>query len=412
MADTLDRRIVVTGIGMVTPVGVDRDTTWQSLREGKSGIVVLDETRDDGHVCGEIAGEIPDFRPATGTEGFDRYRQIAVAAAREAVADARLEGDLLRDAGCVFSSSKGGIEALLTANRGWRRERIPYPPDTLPRLFLSAAGTTVAADLNLRGPLLCPVAACATGLLCLERAASLILDGACTTAIAGGTDSSLLEPVFAGFRRLRALAEAPGEDPAAVCRPFDMGRTGFVLAEGAGVLVVEEYEQARDRGATIYGEIAAYASGADGWHETALDADHSVLPALIHLALRRGGLKPEDIDYINAHGTGTHQNDLIESKSLKKAFGDAVGRISISSTKSMIGHLLAGAAIVEAAVVFLAMRDGFVPPTINLTNPDPDCDLDFTPNVGRSRPINAALNISSGFGGHAAVLAAKQVDGP
>lgn len=409
MADGLEPRAVVTGIGLVTPVGTNREDTWRALCLGKSGIVILGD-RDRGRVKGEVAGEIPNFTPPPGTEGLDRYLQIAIAAAREAVADARLANDLLHDAGCVFSSSKGGLETLLSANEAWLRERIPYPPDTFPRFFVSAAGSAVGADLNLRGPILCPVAACATGLLCVERAASLIRDGACTTAIAGGTDSSLLGPVFAGFRRLRALAEIAGDDPAAVCRPFDMGRTGFVLAEGAGVLVVEELEQARRRNAFIYGEIAGCAAGADGWHETALDPDHSVLPLLINLVLERAGLKPEEIDYINAHGTGTHQNDIIETVAIKRALGPATKRVSISSTKSMIGHLLAGAAIVEMAAVFLAMRDGFVPPTINLTHPDPDCDLDYTPNVGRARPVRAALNISSGFGGHAAVLAAKQVE--
>ncbi|KPJ71853.1 MAG: hypothetical protein AMS14_08900 [Planctomycetes bacterium DG_20] len=408
MAEEPEPRVAVTGIGLVTPVGTDRETTWRALCRGKSGIVALGP-RDHGRVKGEVAGEVPNFVPPPGTEDLDRYLQMALAAAREAVADARLEGDLLREAGCVFSSSKGGIETLLTANERWLADKTPYPPETFPRFFMSAPGSAVGADMRLRGPILCPVAACATGLLVLERAAGLIRDGACTTAIAGGTDSSLLQAVFAGFRRLRALAEVQGEDPAAVCRPFDMGRTGFVLAEGAGVLLLEELEQARGRGAFIYGEIAGCAAGADGYHETALDADHSVLPLLITLAMQRAGLAPEDVDYINAHGTGTQQNDLLETMAIKQALGPASKGISISSTKSMIGHLLAAAAIVEAAAVFLAMRDGFVPPTINLTHPDPSCDLDYTPNVGRTRAVRAALNISSGFGGHAAVLAAKQV---
>jgi len=410
MTDESEPRVVVTGIGLVTPAGTDREGTWHALCNGQSGIVALGD-RDRGRVTGEVAGEVPNFTPPSGTEPLDRYLQMAIGAAREAVGDARLDGERLRDAGIVFSSSKGGMATLLTANERWLADRTPYPPDTFPRFFMSSAGTAVGADLRLRGPILCPVAACATGLLVLERAAALVRDGACTTVVAGGTDSSLLQAVFAGFRRLRALAEVTGEDPAAVCRPFDMGRTGFVLAEGAGVLICEELEQARQRGAFIYGEIAACAAGADGYHETALDADHSVLPLLIQLALDRAGLTPDDIDYINAHGTGTHQNDLIETVAIKRALGPAVKRISISSTKSMIGHLLAAAAIVEAAAVFLAMRDGFVPPTINLTHPDPDCDLDYTPNVGRTRPVRAALNISSGFGGHAAVLVAKQVDG-
>ena len=409
MSYQTEPRVVVTGIGLVTPVGTDRETTWRNLKNGVSGIVVLGPDRDRGRLQHEVAGEVRGFVPPRGTERLDRYLQMAIAAAREAVAEARLEGDLLRDAGCVMSSSKGGLETLLTANEQWVKTRTPYPPETFLRYFLSAAGTAVAEDLRLRGPLLCPVAACATGLLVLERAAGLIRDGACTTALAGGTDSSLLEAVFAGFRRLRALAEVQGDNPAGVCRPFDMGRTGFVLAEGAGVLVLEELEQARRRDATIYGEVAACAAGADGWHETSLDADHAVLPQLITLALQRAGLTAADVDYINAHGTGTHQNDLIESLCIKRALGDTAMRTSISSTKSMIGHLLAGAAIVESAVVFLAMRDGFVPPTINLTHPDPACDLDYTPNVGRTRPVRTALNISSGFGGHVAVLAAKQI---
>ena len=410
MNDDSEPRVVVTGIGLVTPAGTDRESTWRNLCEGKSGIVALGGERDRGRVEGEVAGEVPGFVPPPGTENLDRYMQMAISAAREAVVDARLEGELLHRAGCVFSSSKGGMETLLTANERWLKDRTPYPADTFPRFFMSAAGSAVGSDLKLRGPILCPVAACATGLLVLERAASLIRDGTCTTVVAGGTDSSLLQAVFAGFRRLRALAEVAGDDPTAVCRPFDMDRTGFVLAEGAGVLVCEELEQARRRGAFIYGEIAGCAAGADGYHETALDADHSVLPLLITLAMERAGLEPGDIDYINAHGTGTHQNDLIETVAIKRALGEAAQRISISSTKSMIGHLLAAAAIVEAAVVFLAMRDRFVPPTINLTHPDPDCDLDYTPNVGRTRTIRAALNISSGFGGHAAVLAARQVE--
>jgi 3-oxoacyl-[acyl-carrier-protein] synthase II len=410
MSEATEPRVVVTGIGLVTPVGNDRESAWRALKNGVSGIVVLGD-RDRGQVKGEVAGEVRGFIPPAGTEHLDRYLQMAIACARAAVAEARLQGNLLRNAGCVMSTSKGGLETLLTANENWVKHRTPYPPETLPRYLLSAGATAVAEDLALRGPLSCPVAACATGLLVIDRAAGLIRDGACTTVIAGGADSSLLGAVFAGFRRLRALAEVQGDNPAAVCRPFDMGRTGFVLAEGAGALVLEELEQARRRGATIYGEVAGCASGADGWHETALDAEHSVLPHIISLAMQRAGLTPEMVDYINAHGTGTHQNDLIETVAIKQALGPAAKGISISSTKSMIGHLLAGAALVETAVVFLSMRDGFVPPTINLTSPDPECDLDYTPNVGRTRPVRAALNISSGFGGHAAVLAARQLDG-
>ncbi len=393
-------RVVVTGVGLVTSLGHDREATWHNLREGRIGARWLTTPAAKGQP--PYAGyPLPDPDHAR----VDTIQRAAFEAFRDARLDAG--GGLPRfdpeRAAVVVGFSKGDLRRLAafhrkllegqadTASRGLRDMGWPHEP---------AMG--IGEELGLVGPRLAPVAACATGVVAVLRAADLIRRGDCDLALAGAGDAQLEPLPLAAFRKMGALAQV-ADDPSAALRPCDRRRSGFLPGEGSAVLVLEREDHALSRGARPYAEIVGGALGADASHITGLDGDPSHLAGLIRRALAHAAIGPESIDYINLHATATRDNDPLECRAIRLAFGESADGVSCSANKAQIGHLLGAAGAAELAITCLAIRDGFVPPTLNLTDPDPACDLDLNPFVGRPRPIRAALKLSLGFGGHLAV---------
>jgi len=380
--------VVITGIGLVTPLGVDRETSWQAICQGKSGLREV-TLRDGLTVVGAPAALPREDRP-------DWAHCLAERAADEALHDAHVELDRInRDrAGCVVGISGPPYEHTLSEIRNngpnaglcWEIAMPDYPASRISRRY------------SLWGPSLSPAAACATGLIAVLRAVDSIEDGACDLMIAGCADASLDRFTVSGFRNMRVLAES--ENPAEAVRPFDRSRCGFAIGEGAAMFVIERLGHALLRRAPIYAVIAAGISGGDAYHVTSLNPDPTNLAWQISKVLARAGVSPADVDYINAHGTGTLQNDLAEAHAIRKAFGTSATKVRASALKSMIGHLITAAGGVELALTAMAVRDGFIPPTINLKDPDPDCGLDCTPLRGVPYPIRTALKLSIAFGGH------------
>lgn len=400
----MNDRIVITGIGMITAVGRGRETTWTAVKEGRNGVRRL---------CG-LPG-LPDGMLLGATvEGveFDRFGDrnfpLALAAAREAVVDSGL--DLKRvDPTRIATSfgTCGGPTPWMAeeyARRRGAQECIPWWEN----LLYSSVPSRVANRLGLRGPRMVNATACATGAVATFNAMRAIEDGQCDIALAGAAQA--LHPILAaGFYNMRVLANA--DDPAGACRPFDANRNGFVMGEGAAVLVLERLSIARARGASIYAELLGGALLSDSTHVTDLSSDSAPLTHLLDRALRRSKLAPCDVGYINCHGTGTKQNDAMETRGIRAAFGPAANRLCISTVKANIGHLVNAASLVELAITALALRDGFAPPTVNLTSPDPECDLDCIPLVGRQQKLEHAMKISIAFGGHLAALALRRWTG-
>jgi len=409
-------RVVVTGIGLVTPFAADREASWQAIRDGRNAARRLDASVlgpdvslvEEGRAEGARAEWIGAPSPALPMQPGDFQEtviRLALTAAAEAWSDARLDdaSTNVERIGCVLGTSKGGLRSAAALLRGvegdelaarfWR-EFLPHTP--------SAA---VAARFGLRGPLLCPVAACATGLASINRGAELIREGQCDVVLAGSADASLVPVVLASYTRLGVLARGFAA-PVEAGRPFDRRRNGFFIGEGAAVLVLERADSAASRGAATWGEWLAGGSLADALELIHLERDGGSLSRLIDDTLRRAGVAPSEIDYVNMHGTGTRENDVCETRGLRRSFGPHADALRCSSLKGAIGHLLGAAGSVETACALLAMRDGIVPPTLNLTDPDPDCDLDYTPLKATRGPIRTALKLSLGFGGHltAAVL--------
>jgi 3-oxoacyl-[acyl-carrier-protein] synthase II len=386
--------VVISGIGLITPVGVDRESSWRAICAGQSGMRNV-QLRDGLTVVGAPAAIPREERP-------DWVHCLAERAADEAVANARLNLNRLdRDRiGCVVGISGPPGELTLThikrqtehAGLCWEIAMPDYPASRVSRRF------------GLCGPSVSPAAACATGLIAVLRAADYIEEGTCDIVLAGCADASLDRFTVSGFRNMRVLAEAT--NPVEAVRPFDRDRRGFAIGEGAAMFVLERLGHALARRAPIYAAIAGGISGGDAYHVTSLNPDPSNLAWQINQVLHRAGVTPDEVDYINAHGTGTLQNDLAEAQAIRRAFGPTANRVRTSAVKSMIGHLITAAGGVELAITALAVRDGFIPPTINLTNPDPDCALDCTPLIGVAHPIRTALKLSIAFGGHfgAAVL--------
>ncbi len=386
--------VVITGIGLVTPLGSDRDSSWQAMRAGRCGLRAV--SMGDGlTVVGGPMALAHEERP-------DMISVLAERACDEAVVDSELDiAELDCDrAGCVIGSCGPPSERTLSAIRENRIDaglcwELAMPDQAVKR---------ISGRYGLYGPSLSPAAACATGLIAVLRAVDCIQDGFCDVMFAGCADASLDRLTVSGFRSMRVLAD--GEDPNAAIRPFDKDRRGFAIGEGSAMFVLERISHALRRRAPIYAVIAGGISGGDAYHVTSLNPDPSNLAWLINKVLYQSGVTADDVDYINAHGTGTQQNDLAEAQAIHKAFGAAAGTIHVSAVKSMIGHLLTAAGGVELAVTALAVRDGFVPPTINLATPDPDIALNCTPHRGVAMPIRTALKLSIAFGGHfgAAVL--------
>jgi 3-oxoacyl-[acyl-carrier-protein] synthase II len=406
------RKVVVTGIGPVTPVGTGIDDFWEAVKGGRSGIAPIARF-DSSDLPVHLAGEVLDFEPTDWLEAkeakrTDRFTHLAVAAARLAWEDAgKPEVDSDR-AGVIISSGVGGLETLLTQHKVML-DRGPgrVSPFMVPGLMANAAAGQVAMQLGLTGPNMCIVTACAAGAHAVGEAYRWIKDGLADVMFAGGSEAGLIPLTLAAFAQMQALTRNP--DPETASRPFDALRDGFVLSEGACVLVLETRDRAESRRAPIHGEIAGYGASADAFHITQPEPEGSGAALAIRRALQDAGEEPEAVGYVNAHGTSTPLNDAAETRALKAALGEEQARrIPVSSTKSMTGHLLGAAGAAEAAITALAVRDGILPPTIHYEHPDPECDLDYVPNSARAAKVALALSNSFGFGGQNAVIAIRQ----
>jgi 3-oxoacyl-(acyl-carrier-protein) synthase len=396
--------IVITGIGLMAAVGGDRETVWQAVRRGESGVRSLAGLAD---VPAGLAIGAP---VAVSLEYPGQLRTIALCqhTAAEAIADAQIDFTRIdtRRFGCAVSGQMG--------DTGWFDEqpgRSPAPhAKDLPwwhQWLPNTACSLVANRYGLTGPRLCHSTACASGLVEVLSAVRAIRDGQCDIALAGSAEA--FHPLFAaGFQAMRVLATH--DDPQQACRPFDSRRSGFVMGEGAAMFVVERLSHALERNAEIYAEVIGGKMQAQAYHLTGLDAESESLAYLISATLKQARLSPQDVGYINAHGTGTLQNDVVETRGIRRALGRAADQICLSSTKSMLGHLVNAAGSVELAITALALRDGFAPPTVNLTDPDPECDLDCIPLVGRRSSFDHALKLSVAFGGHMAAMALRRWD--
>lgn len=407
------RRVVVTGIGIVAPIGIGLDPFWHALTQGVSGIGRITRFDPSPFPC-QVAGEVRSFDPLVhllrrDVVRTDLFIQYALVAANEAVADAKLkiEGQGER-VGVSIGTGMGGVPLLLATYDTLKQDGPEaISPYAMPGYLPNMAAGWVSMRAGARGPIGCATTACAAGNQAIGDAFRVIQRGEADAMLAGGTDA-LIHPIVVGcFCALRALSTYKAE-PARASRPFDKERDGFVLAEGAGILVLEELETARARGAHMYAELAGYGITGDAHHPTAPSTDG---PArAMALALADADLRPEDIDYINAHGTSTPQNDINETKAIKQVFGTHASRLAVSSTKSMTGHLIGAAGAVEAIATVLAIERGLVPPTINYRTPDPECDLDYVPNQARPMDVRAALSNAFAFGGTNAILAFKKLD--
>ncbi len=410
----MKRRVVVTGLGIISPVGNNVGDFWKSLTDGKSGVDKITHF-DASAYDSRIAGQVKNFNPeeylskkeVKHTEKFVHY---AVAAATEAVKDSAVDLeklDLLR-CGVLIGSGIGSLR-ITEEQHKVLLERGPskLSPFLIPMLIVNEASGHVSMQFGFKGPNSCVATACATGNHAIGDAARIISYGDADMMVAGGTEGAVTPMGIGGFCALKSLS-CCNDEPQRASRPFDLKRDGFVMGEGAGIVVLEELEHAKKRGAKIYCEFAGYGMSGDAYHITAPDPSGDGCVRAMRAALKDGGLEPEDIDYINAHGTSTFLNDKIETLAIKKAFGDYAYKVAISSTKSMTGHLLGAAGGAEFIVCCMSMKHEVVTPTINLDNKDPDCDLDYTPHKARGLKIRAAISNALGFGGHNATIAVKE----
>src|SRR5215831_12351367 len=414
-----DRRVVITGLGVVTPVGNTVETFWANLKNGISGISTIDAFDITGYDC-KIGGQIRDFDPKAffknpkDVRRTDRFTQLAMAAAKMALEDSGIDVANLKQRdrfGVMVSTGIGGLKTLqdqlhILLTRGPGRNS----PFTIPMLISNMASGVISMEFDLRGPNMCIVTACATSNNAIGEAWRIIKFGDADMFLAGGAEASIVEIVVAGFSAMKALSTR-NDEPGRASRPFDRDRDGFVMSEGAGVVVVEELEHAKARSAKIYCELTGYGLSADASHMTAPPPDAEGAARAMQLALEHARISPGQVDYINAHATSTDIGDVSETRAIKQVFGEHAYKVAISSTKSMTGHLLGGAGGVEMAACALAIRDSVIPPTINLENPGEECDLDYTPNVAREKKVRVALNNSFGFGGHNATLLASAFEG-
>ncbi|SES89695.1 3-oxoacyl-[acyl-carrier-protein] synthase II [Oceanobacillus limi] len=406
------RRVVVTGAGVVSPLGHDVDSLWGNIKNGKSGIKRLESDEYRG-IGTRIAGFINDFQGDDYLEKkelkkYDVYTQYGYAAAVQALEQSGLNMESVdKDrVGVYIGSGTGGLQTLLhnhqtMLEKGTKR----VSPFLIPAMINNMASGLVAIKTGFRGPSYAPVSACATSNHAIGEAYFQIAHGYADAILAGGAEATITPLYFAGFSKMRAMS-TKNETPEQASRPFDQNRDGFVMSEGAGVLFLEEYEHAKERGANILGEIIGYGSTTDAYHIT--EPDYQGAAKAMKLAMDRAGLRPEEIDYINAHGTSTPVGDISETKAIKEVFGDHAYRLKVSSTKSMTGHLFGAAGAVEAIISIKSLADGIIPPTINLDDPDTDCDLDYVAKEAVEDKINVALSNGFGFGGHNAVLAFKK----
>ncbi len=407
----MNKRVVITGVGAVSPLGSTADALWDGLLAGRSGVAPITRFDVAGYPV-TFAAEVDDFDPAPFIDGkdlkkLDRFLQFAVACSHMALDDAGLEisEEIADDVAVYIGSGIGGLATITEAHdtlstRGPRR----LSPFVIPKMLINMASGQVSIATGARGPNFSHVSACATGNHSIGEAMRLIRCGEAKVAIAGGSEAGVAPLSIVAFSRMRALSTR-NDDPEGASRPFDADRDGFVIGEGCGIVVLEDYEFARARGARIYCEVAGYAANSDAHHITAPSPDGIGSSRCMARALRSAGWAPDEVGYINAHGTSTPYNDVAETRAIKRVFGDHAHRLAVSSTKSMTGHLLGAAGGVEAVICALALQRGVLPPTINLTTPDPDCDLDYVPDQAREVRVRRALSNAFGFGGTNGCLA-------
>ena len=410
-----NRRVVITGMGAITPLGNDVETFWSNLKNGVSGIRKIEFFDTSAYDC-RIGGEVRGFDPKTvfknpkDVRRTDRFAQLAMAAAKMAMTDSGIEmaNENPNRFGVLVSSGIGGLKTLedqytILLSKGPKR----VSAFTIPMLISNMASGLISMEFGMRGPNMCIVTACATSNNAIGESWRMIKFGDADIFLAGGSEAAIIPIGLAGFGAMKALSTR-NDDPEHASRPWDRDRDGFVIGEGAGVVVVEELERAKKRNAKIYCELVGYGLSADAYHMTAPPHDGGGAAHAMKLALEHAQLSVDQVDYINAHATSTGLGDVAETRAIKTVFGDRAKSVSISSTKSMTGHLLGGAGAVEMAACALAIRDGVIPPTINLDHPDEECDLDFTPHKAREKKVSVALNNSFGFGGHNATLVVKE----
>ena len=410
------RRVVVTGLGILCPLGNDRETVWTRLLAGESGIAAItrfDASRLTTRIAGEVRGfEAEDFIDKRAARRMDPYSQYAVAAAHQAVDDARLDVAAEPEAiGAVVACGGGGLSTFEQQSRILFEQGPGHmSPFFAPMMIPNMAAAQVSLELGVKGPLSAVCTACAAGANAIGDAFEIVRRGAAEAMLAGGTEAPINETGVAAFSVMRALSTR-NETPQEASRPFDVGRDGFVLGEGAGILVLEELEHARARGARIHAEIVGYGMSSEAFHVTLPDETGEAQARAMAAALKEAGLTPDDVDYVNAHGTSTPAGDIAETRAMKLAFGARAMQVPVSSTKSMTGHLLGAAGAIEALFCVRAITDSVVPPTINLTDPDPACDLDYVPNAARVVAVRTAMSNSFGFGGHDVSLVFRRFDG-
>lgn len=409
------RRVVITGLGMVSPLGLTAAESWAAAREGRCGIGPITQFDPSALPC-TLAAEVKDFDPSGVLDRREvrkvaRFAQFALAAAAEALADSGLDVSAAPDrTGVILSSGIGGLSIIEQQHaRGQEKGYDKVSSYFVPMAIVNMAAAQVAIRFGLKGMCSCPVTACAGGTNAVGDAFHRIRDGYETAMLCGGAESCISPLGIGGFASMKALSTS--SDPSAASLPFDARRAGFVMGEGSGVLLLEELEQARARGAHIYAEVVGYGSNCDAYHFTAPAPGGAGAADCMRLALADGGVQPRQVDYINAHGTGTPLNDACETAAIHALFGPHAGELAVSSTKSMTGHLLGAAGGVEAVFTALALRDQFAPPTIHCTQPDPDCELDYVPCTGREMEMEYALSNSLGFGGHNACLVLRRWEG-
>jgi 3-oxoacyl-[acyl-carrier-protein] synthase II len=409
------RRVVVTGVGVVSALGTGTEKNWSALMAGKSGIDRI--TRfDASDLPSQIAGEVKDFNPEDfidkkEVKKMDTFIHFALAAADMAMKDSGLQvtEENAERVGVVVGAGLGGLPAIekyheVLKNGGYKK----VTPFFIPMLIINLAPGHISIRFGAKGPNLSTVTACATGTHSIGDAYHIIKRGDADAMIAGGAESTITPLGIAGFNVMKALSTR-NDDPTRASRPFDKGRDGFIMAEGAGIVVLEEYESAKKRGAKIYAEVVGYGATGDAYHITAPGPDGEGAARCMKMALRNAGMNPEEVDYINAHGTSTHFNDLYETMAIKNVFGEHAHKLMVSSTKSMTGHTLGAAGGIEAVYSLLAMERSAIPPTINYEEPDPECDLDYVPNQARQSEVRVAMSNSLGFGGTNGTLIFKKV---
>lgn len=411
----MEHRLVITGMGTINPLGHDVEKTWQRIVEGKSGvgpISLFDASRLEVRIACEVKSfNAEEYMSAKEARRRDRFEQFAIVAANEAIQQAGLHGAYAPErVGVVISSAIGGLNALVDTfhtleTTGPRR----ISPFAIPMLMSNGAAGLVAIEHGFQGPALSINSACASGIDAIGMAWSMLKSGWLDAVVTGASEATITEIGIATFDRLGALSKC-NDDYATTPRPFDLNRDGLVIGEGAAVIIMEREETARRRDAPIFAEIAGYASTADAYHITAPDEDGVGGARAMREAMKRANVSVSEVDYINAHGTATQLNDLSETRAIKRVFGERAGKIPVSSTKSMTGHLMGATGALETIFCTLAIRDHVIPPTINYQTPDPQCDLDYVPNQRRHADVHVAMNNAFGFGGHNAVLIVRSVE--